>query len=1249
MANASDIVSTAFNFGSLFSSGVDLRTGMYRIGIRVGLLQGAGGQIIDLTLGYDFLSEKNVGFGKGWSLNLANYDKVSRRLTLSNGASFRFNSVLSNGDVTDICQYLKPRNVKVNYNNGELAVTHKDGTQELFDRDGNLAFMVAPSGHTLTFSYGANSRLKSIGDQANKLFEITYSSGSVTFTGTNSKDKVVIFISGSSKINRVRLTDDTEITLVYKAINGLYVVEYVYHPTGAIEQLFYNDTGIKLPSGGPVSGLPAVSRHDTYGAKIERISKQYFYSSKNFLGFGLARYTSNVDNLFEVEADYTYTCTEKFGERELTQTYNKYHLLVEESLKDTSNWPGYVVQEISMEYYADTTREFAEQPEQYVFPKKQTTRYFSSAGGSRAEVIEYEYDNYGNEVSRIDAYGIKTQSTYYPACGEVGNAPSTPLDIPYLLKQQTITPSLRYTKSGETGLQKVLRYVSLVGVDGRTSFPVLSSEEEKTLVDGKILSSTQYEYLNDQQVYTHGLLLQKVSVEGSTTQTESYSYQVLDDTLVANCLSSIAGLPDAHSKTVSCLHSGAELEVEDSIGVRSIKAYDGMGRILKETLRAGTQYEIIRDYRYTVGSNSVLDIIVSDGTQERVEYDALGREAVSYATDSTGYLGMMQEKNYNSSGLVNAVTVYDNFGDHDIESKSTLEYDVWGEVCKAVTSSGVTKVVEQDKVSNAKTEYIQSASGRTTEPVTTYYNERGDVIQTKQAGFVTSYEYDGMGRCIKEIDLWGRVTRFQRDLMGRNTSESRDIGSGLTISRIYDTQNYGDQVTEIMVNNSRLGTRKYDPAGRLTAESKGVYSTRYGYNTHSQKPHFVTQPDNSHIRYTIDTVLDEIVKYETSDGEVGTFTYHSPTGRVIILENTINDNKIFSLTKDYYPNGALKSESQSGKTAFYTYSRQGLLLTMTDYFGAHETRDYDSHHRLVSVIIDNQSTVKIGYDEFDRVRQEVITSQGQPTLQHTYEYDSQNRLVQKSTLVDGVHYLSQKYEYYRDGNLSKKVLTDESYRITTESYVYDELGRLMTFEANGPLSPVYREKGPIRHQGFEFDPLGNITRVETCYVDNGIQQIDIADYGYDANGMLITIGHSQDQSKVTLSYDDNGNLTRDERGLHYQYNVLGQLRRIKDATQQTVTDYRYSATGVQLMQSIPGQQDIELFYGAEGLLNEQQGDGYSRLMSVNGRPLSRRVQLQGQCYVTSLVGDHKNSILAEIDNTKKRSLIYTPYGEDSEG
>ncbi|WP_279487843.1 hypothetical protein [Aeromonas veronii] len=62
MASTSDIVSTAFNFGSLFSSGVDLRTGTYRIGIRVGMLQGAGGQNIDLTLGYDFLSEKKRWF-----------------------------------------------------------------------------------------------------------------------------------------------------------------------------------------------------------------------------------------------------------------------------------------------------------------------------------------------------------------------------------------------------------------------------------------------------------------------------------------------------------------------------------------------------------------------------------------------------------------------------------------------------------------------------------------------------------------------------------------------------------------------------------------------------------------------------------------------------------------------------------------------------------------------------------------------------------------------------------------------------------------------------------------------------------------------------------------------------------------------------------------------------------------------------------------------------------------------------------
>lgn len=615
MSKTDKIVSTAFNFGQHFSAGVNARTGMFQLGITLGQL----GDAFELKVGYSHLSEGNEGFGLGWSLNVSRYSPAQKRLVLSDGCSYRI--ALSKFRPEVECQYLKLQDIKVTHQDEVLRATYKNGTVEQFDASGYLRSVTSPSGHVVTFTY-RSGRLERVTNQSNLSLTLDYSEGGVIVTSSNGKDKVQVRVS--VRLTDVILPDGTAYRIGYRTINGLYVVEYLYHPTGAVEKLAYDATGMRLPAGGPVNGLPAVTKHETYGGDVPRMTRNYRYSGNNFLGNGLSRYTAEVDNLFETTSNYTYSCTEVFGDKEVTQTYNKYHLLTEESVLAL---PGrQLMQKTVMEYYADTSKGFAAQPDQYLLPRKQTVTYYNLAGQSRAEVTEFEYDSYGNELRKLDAFGIETRSVYYPAAGESGAAPAAPAGIPCLLKSQTVTPSARKLQGGGVAKISTHTYGLHPALQSGKTYPVKVKERFVT-AKGRELSTTTFSYVNTPSVpESHGALLRTETSEGELTTIEAYSYSLQSGVSLSSVKTCTFGdgLSYTEEQTI-CLHCSKQLAGKDRMGNQATWEYDGLGRVVKEVMRAGSEFEQTTTYRYAMGENSQLDIEVSDGTRRRVSYDKLGR------------------------------------------------------------------------------------------------------------------------------------------------------------------------------------------------------------------------------------------------------------------------------------------------------------------------------------------------------------------------------------------------------------------------------------------------------------------------------------------------------------------------------------------------------------------------------------------------------------------------------------------------
>ncbi|MCG9685206.1 hypothetical protein L1D31_22055 [Vibrio sp. Isolate23] len=1226
MRDTDNIVSTAFNFGQLFSAGLDTRTGMFHVAITLGRL----GNAFELKVAYNHLSTIDEGFGIGWSANISRYDLARKRLTLSNGQSYQVKMSRFRPEVE--CQYLKLQDINVTHQDEVLTVSFKDGTVEQFDSEGYLRSVTPPSGHTMTFSY-RGKRLERVSTQSGLSLTLSYSQ--YGFTVTDSKDKHQVQARVSGHITDVILPDSTAYRIRYRAINGLYVIEYLDHPTGATEKLSYDAIGLRLPAYGPLSSLPAVIRHEIYGADVPRMTRVYRYSSNNFLGHGLPRYTPYVDNLFETASNYTYSSTETFENKEVTKTYNKYHLLIEETVMSL---PGrQLMQKSVTEYYADTRQGIASQPAQYLLPRKKTVTYYNQAGESRSEVSEFEYDSCGNELLQIDSYGIQTRSVYYPTEGEAGSAPAAPSGIPFLLKKQTVSPSPRMLQGWEEDKVSTFAYGMHPSLQAGKGYPV-KTREYLTTGKGRELSSTSFIYVNRPDVPEyHGLVLRTVTTEGSLRKSEDYDYLLNDgvslSTVVTNSFQD--GIHYTEEEEV-CLHTGQQLSNKDRQGNRSTKEYDGLGRVIQESVGVGSEFEQTTFYRYINAGQNQLDIEVSDGTRRRITYDQLGREITRYATNSNGDLVLMSQQSYNSLGQISTRIIYDDFGAGEVGVSTTLSYDIWGEVSEEKLASGMITVTERDKAKNSQTQYIM-AGGQRSASITTYYDERDEVIKEVSADGELVTVYDGFGRKAKHNNLFNVETAIERDDIGRTQREQ----TGDIITHCAFTNDNRELVTQLTVAGSIVGTRHYDALGRITSEIKGGLTSNYRYDTLADKPSVVIQPSGESIEYRLNLALGEITGISASDDNAS-FSFNAH-GRLLSVSNNAA-----RLDYTYHLNGQLKSESVFGKSTSYIHSRQGQLIRITDYMGHTEWRSYDRYHRLQKVEL-GQVTVSLSYDAFSRLLEEHIASSSNPTLVHRYTYDEQGRLAHKQTTRNGVLYLSQSYTYNKGPRLASKTIMDSEGSSTTENYRYDEHNRVVEVRWSGSERPDYLGVGAMRRQSFVFDSHNNITEVETLLTRANGEGQDTARYTYNS-GRLVRITHSLSELPDSeLDYDECGNLICDDQGRRYIYNALGRLIEIQDSNGSVLSAYTYSADGLQLKQTVSGQPAIELFYGLGQLLNERQGMINSRRLTVNERPISRLVTAGGMVSETGLVTDYKNSVLREVSGQASVPLMYTPYGEITRG
>lgn len=381
-----------------------------------------------------------------------------------------------------------------------------------------------------------------------------------------------------------------------------------------------------------------------------------------------------------------------------------------------------------------------------------------------------------------------------------------------------------------------------------------------------------------------------------------------------------------------------------------------------------------------------------------------------------------------------------------------------------------------------------------------------------------------------------------------------------------------------------LGEQEFDGLDRLVSSVTGGRKRTLVYDPGLLQPKTVTLPSKRKIDYEykpqvgdepwrrvqseavpepettreVDPLKESGPARIAEPGVAADYTYDEQNARLIH-----SSEQGETLDRTYYSTGSLKSEKRTsaGKTydMFYSYSRQGLLLSYTDVLGQEQVNRYDNCGRLYETSLGEVYST-FDYDTvFGRLAKITTTdktdSSRERTVAISLEYDDLGREVKRTFDLDGVE--QQMVQVYDDvDDMVQRTLSQGTEILRDETYRYDTSGRLIQYQCTGTQRPVDPYGRTLLAQNFIFDGANNLTVVTTRF-DGGTNN---ARYFYEGDDpvQLSRVTNSNDQyypAEIKLRYDLDGNLDIDEAGRTLKYDPLGRL--IEVGTPSAGIHYQY--------------------------------------------------------------------------------------------
>ncbi|WP_434572456.1 RHS repeat domain-containing protein [Pseudomonas sp. Z3-8] len=633
--------------------------------------------------------------------------------------------------------------------------------------------------------------------------------------------------------------------------------------------------------------------------------------------------------------------------------------------------------------------------------------------------------------------------------------------------------------------------------------------------------------------------------------------------------------------TERSLLNGEPLLSQDK-DIRIRNTYDALLRVVMETVAPDDPvYAATRSYIYRLvrPSDSGQALAAGQAWQEmenvkkvktRTWFDGLNRPVSEEQQDfdfSAGEYRETYRATHNALGQLTEEHEIDWLELEPLVLKTTYTFDDWGEQSRSTDAAGVTQHTLQDPIMFTSTEWTQgmgktvTTTNRLEKPVKV---ERFDLAQASVS--VHGYSYDGLGRTALEKNAAGYETSYVYDVFDRmleTTLPTQD-----KVVREYAGHSRGDLPTLIKVNDKVLGTQAFDSLERLVESTTGGRVTRHEYDTSYTKANRVIQPSGDVIHYEYAYELtDEPLTRKAVAGEATIQRLQEvPAPIEAIYGYDFQDARLLNssetdiqLERTYDVRGEIKTETRKVTDVVdpyamtYVHSRLGRIIRYYDVIGQVQLSEYD------------RTTGKLAYTELgvpgtggyvrsdftynvQGLTERISTVDGSNNkVSIQLEYDALGRETLRTFDFNGARsWLKQVWnnlDQVEQRELSEGSAPGETL-LRDENYRYELRGRLEEYWCDGPQSPVDPYGNVISEQVFFFDALDNHEEVRTTFIKGSATEINKAQFEYtgeDPTQLTAVVNSHVDYPDITLEYDANGNLIKDEEGRALSYDLLSRL------------------------------------------------------------------------------------------------------------
>ena len=1271
-------------------------------------------------------TDNTTGLGRGFSFNLGSYagtpEANNESITLNSGETYQ---VIHSGTGQPWSSSHKLKDMIVEtVNDQEINIKHKNGDIEILkttDENTESFYLDTyknATGRILKFTYDCNDHgyyaLTGIADtEETQLVSVVYSSSEVDITifpnSPNETKTYTVKLNGGAAYS-VRLPDNSEVLIYYEyhTISGqnIMLIDKVEYGNGAIEEVHYQSR-MYLPPGAPIEYLPVMSQYNKVVSDDQVIISTYTYSDpNNYWGRNSgAIWENNKDSLLYLTQPYDYTSTVVCGNKVTFTTYDRFHQTKEVA---ESNGDDNVKSYTYYEYYSDESLDLDGQSNFYELPKTKGMRFedlsaaSSSVRAERASALpkgrraqrgakkirrenfpaalkskraeskatispdyeeDYEYDEYGNTLSKIECTGLTTINVYYSANGDGGNCPPHPYEMVFYKKSET-----QLASDGSDSKVKTFKHRAVTAIDGDAYRCVLPSS--KTYQG----CSTSYQYYDtsDQSNLRCMIKSQTVSIGGKSS-TKYFNYTIGTEWL--SIQETLTGHDGISSSTFTKLSRPSLLSLEDKDRNNAITSYtyDDMERLSTITVNPGSDYETVTSYSYIEKYDGKIGTLTrqtdSNGIRREMFYNGVSQQLYEKQQNEFNQMQIITESTYDNEGRASTYTKYDYSYNTDGTVADTHTdvvtnvYGKWGELLEIQHNNGVSELQGLNPITFTQTKQViqRNSSGAIIAekaPIVIAYDlyshkEQVDVMTLSGGVYSTTrYTYDGFGRNVSTITPLNETASVNAyDDYDRPTQLTHLDGTSFTFGFVDFSAKRVISSVALTSSSTVLAEQSYDSLLRCTNRTVNGVSTDFDYYGAQIKP----------SRLLNSRGQTALFDYQN---ELGTQTKrHATFSNTVSVGDWSNTSKLtdvsyaYAKKSDSPPVGRILSGTcSSGITDANIYSSLGYIQS--------STQTVDSLSKTISIskmtlkgkpleyTIGNR-VVAISYDQYGRI---ISTTDGEYIVESDFGYFdqvSEERVKKGTTLLQTTNFTYDDIgrESSRTISCGKNITIDNVFdienkivgRTTTvdsatlnEAFTYDPRRRLLTYIAtasSNELLPQNEHSKALSSQSFTYDGLGNINSIITGF-PNG--DSNTASFTYDSTKQFslnqithsLISGENAYPATVAFTYDADGN-TLSMNGTIMTYTVSGRVSS-KNGNSYSYDPYdRLVKTG-----------DTTHVYAGSSIVQEVNGSSTTDFVIHGKSPV---IQVNGENY--NVFGrNRKNSVISVKNNSSTTTTTYSPFG-----